>query len=155
MKKIFAMLLTGMVVWMAATLPALAGESRQITVTLDDMLKIHPDRITAKAGETVDFVVHNAGKVKHEFVVGAAKELDEHAKEMMNMNGTSMDGMSMSNMPANSSMQKKEEGVELVDVEPGKTEHLLYHFKKPGVLSFACLYPGHREGGMKGVIQVK
>lgn len=150
MTKTFVMLLTGTIVWIGAALPAVASEPRQLAITLDDMLRIHPDRISAKSGETVDFVVNNAGKLQHEFVIGEAKEVDEHAKEMQ-----SMGGMSMNNMPANKAMQKKEKGVELVDVAPGKTAHLIYHFKTPGTLSFACLYPGHREAGMKGVIKVQ
>lgn len=150
MKKISVMLLAGIMAWMGATLPALAGEPRKVTITLDDKLRIYPDSITAKSGETVDFVVRNAGKLRHEFVIGEARELDEHAEEMQNMGV-----MSMNDMPASNSMPEKGKGVERVDVEPGKTARLRYHFKKPGVLSFACLYPGHREAGMKGVINVK
>lgn len=155
MKKTFAILLAGIIVWIGVTLPASASDSRQVKITLDDMLRIHPDRISAKSGETVDFVVHNAGKLKHEYVIGEAKELDEHEKEMQNMKGMPMEGMPMNNMSANNSTREKDKGVELVDVAPGKTAHLIYHFKKPGTLSFACLYPGHREAGMKGVIKVE
>ena len=150
MKKTFAILLAVLLAGMGATLSAWAGEPRKIAITLDDMLRIHPDHITAKAGETVDFVVHNQRQVPHEFVIGNAKELDEHALEMQNMSG-----MDMASMPASKSKSKQEKGVELVDVEPGKTGHLIYHFKKAGTLSFACLYPGHREAGMKGTITVK
>lgn len=150
MKKTFATLLMGVIVWISAIPPTLASDSRQIQITMDDMFRIHPDRIMVKAGETVDFVVHNTGKLPHEFVIGEAKELDEHAMEMRNM-----DGMSMNNKSANNSMREKEEGVGVVDVKPGKTGHLLYHFKKPGTLSVACLYPGHREAGMNGAITVK
>ncbi len=148
MTKTIAILLAGITVWMGAALPASAGEAKQMQITLDDMFRVHPDRITAKAGESIDFVVHNTGKLPHEFVIGEAKELDEHAMEMRNMSGMSMDSK-----PASKS--KQEEGVAVVDVKPGKTGHLLYHFKKPGTLSLACLYPGHREAGMKGTIDVK
>lgn len=151
MTKTIAIFLTGIMAWMGATLPASASEAKQMQITLDDMFRVHPDRITAKAGETIDFVVHNTGKLPHEFVIGEAKELDEHAMEMRNMSGMSMDSK-----PAKKTKQEEqEEGVAVVDVKPGKTGHLLYHFKKPGTLSFSCLYPGHREAGMKGTIDVK
>lgn len=145
MKKTFTILLVGTIVWIGATPLASAGESRQIQITMDDMFRIHPDRIMVKAGETVDFVVRNEGKLQHEFVIGDEKELDEHAMEMSNMKG----------MSSAKSTQKNGEEVASVDVKPGKTAHLAYHFKKPGVLAFACLYPGHRESGMKGIVNVK
>ncbi len=150
MKKTYAVLLTGIVLCIGVTLSASASEPRQIKLTLDDMFRINPDKIMAKSGESVDFLVYNTGKLPHEFVIGDAKELDEHAKEMQDMNG-----MSMKNPSANNTNLENEEGVAALDVKPGQSGHLLYHFKKPGVLSFACLYPGHREAGMKGVITIK
>jgi uncharacterized cupredoxin-like copper-binding protein len=150
MKKTFITLLVGTIAWIGATPPASASDSGQIQITMDDTFRVNPNRIMAKAGETVDFVVHNEGRLRHEFVIGDERELDEHAMEMRNMNG-----MSMPNMSSASSMRKNGEGVESVDVGPGETAHLVYHFTYPGELAFACLYPGHREAGMKGVINVK
>ncbi len=142
---------TRAVLWMlilaGAALPhgAQAEEARQIAITLNDTLRIQPERIQAKAGETVDFVVHNAGKLRHEFVIGEPREVDEHAKAMQSMGGMSMEGKE----------QKKEPGLGRVDVAPGKTEHLRYRFARAGTLAYACLYPGHREAGMKGVAVVR
>lgn len=160
MKKTSALLLVGIIAWMGTTLPAWAGKPRQIAITLNDSLRIQPDRIDAKVGETVEFVVHNAGKLPHEFVIGDAKAVDEHAKEMRGMGGMSMDDMSkndmqMDNKSSSGSGQGSEEELGRVDVKPGQTARLLYKFKKPGNLAYACLYPGHREAGMKGTAKVK
>jgi uncharacterized cupredoxin-like copper-binding protein len=160
MKKAHALLLAGIMAWMGAALPAWAGKPRQIAITLEDTLRIRPDHIAAKAGETVDFVVHNAGKLRHEFVIGDATEVEEHARKMRETGGMSMDDMAMgetqvNDMSASGAMRGNEKKLEQVDVMPGKTVHLLYRFKKPGELAYACLYPGHREGGMKGIVTVK
>ncbi len=160
MKKTCALLLAGLIAWMGATLPAWAAKPRQIAITLNDTLRIQPDHIEARAAETVEFVVHNAGKLRHEFVIGAPSEVDEHAREMQEMGGMNMDDMSMSGMHMGNARgagaaHRDEEALGRVDVKPGQTAHLVYKFTRPGSLAYACLYPGHREAGMKGTAEVK
>jgi uncharacterized cupredoxin-like copper-binding protein len=41
-----------------------------------------PDRMEVSKGEQIRFVLTNEGFVKHEFVLGTQKEINEHAKEM-------------------------------------------------------------------------
>jgi uncharacterized cupredoxin-like copper-binding protein len=43
---------------------------RTIRVEMDDALRYRPDRIAVKQGETIRFVVHNAGRLPHEMVIG-------------------------------------------------------------------------------------
>jgi uncharacterized cupredoxin-like copper-binding protein len=40
---------------------------RTIRVEMDDALRYRPDRIAVKQGETIRFVVHNAGRLPHEW----------------------------------------------------------------------------------------
>jgi uncharacterized cupredoxin-like copper-binding protein len=157
MKKTSALLSVALIACMSAALPASAGEPRQIAITLSDSLRIQPDRIEARAGETVEFVVHNTGKLRHEFVIGEPKEVDEHAREMQRMGGMAMEGKSDMKKGKSSSApgQGSEEELGRVDVKPGQTARLVYKFKKPGTLAYACLYPGHREAGMRGTASVK
>src|SRR2546428_7134678 len=59
-----------------------AKVDRTIMVEMRDPVEFSPSEITVKAGETVRFVVVNAGKHTHEMVLGTMKELEEH-HEMM------------------------------------------------------------------------
>ena len=52
---------------------------RTIAISMSDGMRFTPDRIEVRQGETVKFVVRNAGKAMHEFVIGTKKENDEHA----------------------------------------------------------------------------
>jgi uncharacterized cupredoxin-like copper-binding protein len=42
-----------------------------------------------------------------------------------------------------------------LDVLPGKTGEMVWHFTRSGAVDFACLQPGHYEAGMKGKVTVK
>jgi uncharacterized cupredoxin-like copper-binding protein len=39
-------------------------------------------------------------------------------------------------------------------VEPGKTASLIWKFTRVGEVPFACLIPGHMQGGMVGKVIV-
>lgn len=54
---------------------------------MSDNMRFTPSRITARRGETVKFVVKNAGRLKHEMVLGTMKELKAHAAMMRKMPG--------------------------------------------------------------------
>lgn len=114
-----------------------AQVSRTIDVTMADTLRFNPDRITVKAGETVRFFVKNTGQMPHEMVIGSMDELKEHAKTMRSM-------------PA---MRHGNPG--MLQLNPGQRGGLVWRFDKPGTVDFACLVPGHLEGGMAGKIVAK
>ena len=63
-----------------------AGDARSATrtirVEMHDALRYAPDRIAVKRGETIRFVVHNAGRLPHEMVIGSERDLREHAEAM-------------------------------------------------------------------------
>ncbi|MFA7270566.1 MAG: cupredoxin family protein [Sterolibacterium sp.] len=118
--------------------PGVASEAtRTVAVDMTDTMRFSPARITAKQGETIRFVVKNSGQIKHEFVLGSAKELKEHY-EVMKKNPE------MEHADAN-----------MVTLAAGQTGEVVWKFTKPGKVDFACLQPGHYDAGMKGRVIVK
>jgi uncharacterized cupredoxin-like copper-binding protein len=110
--------------------------TRNVRIGMADTMRYSPAELTVRRGETVKFIVRNHGKLKHEMVIGTMGELKQHAE-----------------------MMKKHPGMEheeahMVDVEPGKTGILVWHFTKAGIFHFGCLEPGHFEAGMIGKVEV-
>ena len=150
MKKIFSILILG--AWSALALaggkhagghdddhamaygaPSEAAQvSRVIEVQAADNMRYTPAAITVRRGETVKFVVKNTGKLPHEFVLGNAQSLKEHAEVMRRYPDMEHDDPNM------------------VKMAPGGTGNLIWKFTRAGTVEFACLIPGHYEAGMKG-----
>jgi len=114
-----------------------AKASRVVAIEMRDTMRFVPARITLRRGETIRFVVTNAGKVKHEMVLGSIGELRKHAALMRRF-------PEMEHADPNQ-----------VSVEPGKSGDLVWAFTKGGTFDFACLQPCHFEAGMVGRIAVK
>ena len=116
------------------------GDPKKVTRTIDigmnDAMRFVPADISVKSGETIRFLVKNEGKIKHEMVLGSAKELKEHAALMRKF-------PEMEHADANQ-----------VVVEPGKTGEMIWQFTRAGKVDFACLQPGHYEAGMAGKVKV-
>ena len=110
--------------------------TRSVEVEMNDTMRFKPDSIQVKRGETIRFVVRNAGKVKHEMVLGTIKELKKHAELMRKF-------PEMEHADPNQ-----------VSVDPGMTGELVWQFTRDGTFDFACLVPGHFEAGMVGKVQV-
>lgn len=119
--------------------PAITPTStdREVVVLMGDNMRFTPSQWQATAGETVRIKVHNAGKLRHELVLGDEKALLEHA-QMMNKN-------SGGHHHAHDNA---------VSVGPGETATLVWKFDKPGTVKMACFEPGHYDAGMKGDIIV-
>ncbi len=113
-----------------------ANVKRTVQIDMSDAMRFSPASIDAVQGETVRFVVRNSGKLKHELVLGTAKELVEHAEVMKKF-------PEMEHADAN-----------MVTVAPGKTGEVIWKFSKAGKVDFACLQPGHYDAGMKGAVAV-
>ena len=63
--------------------PGVAAKvTRTVSIDMTDSMRFSAAKIKAKQGETIRFVVKNLGKVKHEMVLGTAKELKEHYEVM-------------------------------------------------------------------------
>ncbi|MEJ7930133.1 cupredoxin family protein [Ramlibacter sp. AN1015] len=111
--------------------------TRTIRVTMDDSMRFHPENITVEQGETVRFVIPNAGAVLHEMVLGTPEALKEHAELMKKHPGMEHDEPSMAH------------------VKPGTAGEIVWRFTKAGEFQFACLIPGHFEAGMVGKVRVR
>jgi uncharacterized cupredoxin-like copper-binding protein len=112
-----------------------AKVSRTIKVTALDIKYDRPE-IRIKAGETIRFVVTNAGKLRHEFMLGGAKAQREHAEMMKQM------------------PDMVHEDANTLTLEPGETKSLVWQFTRAGKLEVACHIPGHYEAGMRSKIVV-
>lgn len=113
------------------------AKARIIHVTMSDEMRFAPATISVVRGETIRFVVRNAGELKHEMTLGTMAELTEHAARM----------------EASPDMEHDEPNS--VTVAPGSSKTILWKFTKAGSFDFACLIPGHLQGGMKGKIVVR
>ena len=115
--------------------------SRTVNVHMDDSMRFMPDKVDVQAGETIRFVVHNGGAVPHEFVLGTAKEIAEHAELMRQI-------------AAGKAVAHNHGGGAALSVAAGQMGELVVTFSQPGPVEIACLIPGHFEAGMRGSVQV-
>ena len=99
-------------------------------ITMTDALKFDPSTESAAPGETVSFVLINAGAATHEFQVGP--ETGVAANQV--------DGKSVR---------------EVADIDGGHVAELTYTFPTTSAAyAFACHVPGHYEAGMKGTVDL-
>ncbi len=113
-----------------------AKNTRTINVEMTDGMRFSPADISVKQGETVRFVVKNAGQLKHELVLGTPQDLKAHY-EIMKKNPE------MEHADAN-----------MITLAAGKSGEIVWQFTKAGKVDFACLQPGHYDAGMKGAVSV-
>lgn len=111
--------------------------TRTINVTMNDNMRFSPEQIQVKQGETVRFVLQNAGKLRHELVLGEPDALRRHAAMMLAMPDMQHTGPNMASLA------------------PGEHGHLVWRFTRAGSVAFACLQPGHLDAGMKGAVAVQ
>lgn len=103
----------------------------------DEKMLFIPERIEVRRGEQIKFVLSNNGELDHEFVLATTPENVEHA---VAMRGSPEMGYNEPNSRRAS---------------PKQTSELVWKFTKPGQFEFACLFPGYREAGMFGTVDVK
>jgi uncharacterized cupredoxin-like copper-binding protein len=118
----------------------IAGEAKTAKRTIEfrmiDAMRFSPDKFEVRQGETVRLVLHNDGKLMHEFVIGNRKELDEHAALMVKFPTMEHDEPYMAHVP------------------PGRSGEVVWTFNRAGDFDFACLIAGHYQAGMVGKIKV-
>ena len=115
-----------------------SGPVQVIHIRALDTLRFDPSRIIVTRGETVKFVVTNAGKLAHEFVIGDSAEQAAHEKEMQAGSGMSM-----------------RHDVNGISLPPGQTRDLVWTFTRDGTVEYACHIPGHFAAGMVGKIIIE
>ena len=113
-----------------------ARVKRSIEVVMSDDMRFTPANIQVKRGETVRFLVRNAGQIRHEFSLGTKQELEEHYEQMKKFPDMVHDEPNK------------------VSLEPGQQGEVIWQFTKSGKVDFACLHVGHYEAGMKGQVSV-
>lgn len=128
--------------------------SRAINVTMYDNY-YEPTEIALKEGETVKFVVTNKGELVHEFNIGTATMLTEHAPEMQMMVDHGVLEADRINWDAAKTMQTSmghgmHDAPNAALLEPGKTGEIVWKFPSGGTLEFGCTVPGHYDAGMVG-----
>lgn len=112
-----------------------ADADREIDIRALDSLEFEPASIEVEQGETVTFVVTNAGENSHEFTLGDEDFQMAHQEEM------EMDGMGGDEPNS-------------VALEPGETKELTWTFTDTVEVLYGCHEPGHYEGGMVGTVSV-
>lgn len=113
-----------------------AQATRTVEVDMTDDMRFSPAGIQVKQGETVRFRIRNAGKLKHEFVLGTDKDLKAHYQAMLKF------------------PEMEHEEPNMITLAGGKTGEVVWQFTQAGKVDFACLQPGHYDAGMKGAVTV-
>ena len=129
---------------MAVGMPATHGEkpTRTINVILredynsDRPFVFEPSDLTFTKDETVRLIIVNEGEETHEFVMDTVEENAEH-RELM------------AKFP-----EMEHDDPNAVRLDPGEEAEIIWTFNKTGTFEFACLLPGHYEGGMYGSLVV-
>ena len=101
-----------------------------------------PENVTVKEGETVRFVVKNAGEFVHEFNIATAEMHKAHAPEMMMMMKHGVLEADKINRDAAKKMQESmghgmHDDPNSVLLEPGKTGEVIWTFPEHAELEFA------------------
>ena len=110
--------------------------TRTIEVTMADTMRFTPSEVKVNQGETIRFVVTNAGQLKHEFNLGTDADLKAHAEHMKKF------------------PEMEHDDPHLVSLAPGKKGEVIWKFTNAGKVSFACLHVGHFDAGMTGQVKV-
>ena len=108
-----------------------------MTETGDGKLLYSPDRIEVRRGEQIRFVLKNAGKLDHEFMLDSIANNAKHKVAM----------------EKNPDMEHDDPNGKRLASQ--RSSDLIWRFTKSGTFEFACLIPGHYEAGMRGIVVVK
>ena len=93
--------------------------------------------------ETVRFIFHNDGSVRHDAVIGDAEVQAKHETEVRaeGDGAEAMDAMDHGDVPA-------------LTLEPGQTGELVHTFDAGGQVIVGCHEPGHYDAGMQIAVNV-
>lgn len=135
-----------------------SAATRTINIMMYDNY-YEPENLDLKEGETVRFVVKNAGEFVHEFNIATADMHKAHAPEMMMMMEHGVLEPDKINWDAAKKMQESmghgmHEEPNSVLLEPGQTGEIVWTFPDHAKLEFACNVPGHYDSGMVGQIKL-
>ena len=106
-------------------------------IETDSGMGFEPAELTVQKGETIRFMVTNAGQLEHEIVLGTEESNLDHKEEMAGMDG-----------------EMQHDDPNALTLDPGAEGELVWTFSNAGTFQYACLIPGHMEAGMHGPITV-
>lgn len=110
---------------------------RVVNVTMRD-IAFDPATVEVKAGETIRFVFHNEGQIRHDAFIGDEAAQAEHEKEM---HEAGADGKGHGEGHG-------------VTVDPGDIDTLTHTFEAGDMLIIGCHQAGHYAAGMKVAVTV-
>jgi uncharacterized cupredoxin-like copper-binding protein len=118
------------------------AEARDVHLSMVDNA-YSPSTVDVEEGETVRFVFHNDGSVRHDAVIGDAATQDMHEQEVRaaGEGAQAADAMSHGPVPA-------------ITIEPGQTGELVHTFDEAGRMFVGCHEPGHYDAGMQIAVDV-
>lgn len=119
--------------------PATSGP-REIAIEMVD-IAFGTTSIDVAAGQTIHFVFHNTGAIRHEAVIGDKQRQEDHEMEMM------------ASMAPDSSQMEMEAGE--ISLEPGTSGSIDYTFDTAGTFFIGCHEPGHYAAGMVVTVNVQ
>lgn len=132
--------------------------SRTVEVTMHDNY-YEPESIAVSEGETVRFIVKNAGAFVHEFSIAAAEMHQAHGAEMKMLvdHGVLLpdriDHAAAERMKASMGHGMRGAGNSVL-LEPGQSGEVIWTFAQAMDLEFACNVPGHYDAGMMGEFKI-
>ena len=115
-----------------------AESTRTVDIVMRD-IAYDPATVTVKAGETVKFVFHNEGAIRHDAFIGDEAAQAEHEKEMREAGSDGKGG---------------DHGGHGVTVDPGDIGSFTHTFKAGDALIIGCHEVGHYAAGMKVAVTV-
>ncbi|OUS06280.1 hypothetical protein A9Q96_09905 [Rhodobacterales bacterium 52_120_T64] len=134
--------------------PGQAGHiDRTINVEMGEMFFSASD-YDLVSGETVRFIVTNTGEFLHEFSIATEEMHLAHAGEMMEMMDNGMIEVDRVNTVMMSSMGSSHDDANSLLVEPGKTGEVIWTFDGNAATEMSCNLPGHRESGMREILNM-
>jgi uncharacterized cupredoxin-like copper-binding protein len=127
-----------------------------VRVVMNDHFRYRPSAIMVPAGRRVTFVVTNAGKLPHEFILGDRATQLEHERQMREAGPTAGGHSHLhSHGPTDHVGHTDHAGhADALTVPPGQTRRLTWTFHDPGIVLYGCHVLGHWAAGMRGTIVV-
>jgi uncharacterized cupredoxin-like copper-binding protein len=117
--------------------PAPAGTAdRTVQIVALDSYRFSPEWVGVHVGETVTLRVHNAGRLRHELVLGTEPGNAAHQRETRVIPRAPI------------------QGADAVLVPPGAVADLTWTFTRPGIVRFGTPEPGRHTTRTRGAIIV-
>lgn len=137
MERVARVLPAALVAAVAMLLPSARAEPPSIRVVRIEMTEFafRPAVISLTAGRPARLVFVNRGQLAHQFQADYLRSIPVRI----------VDESTLVEAP----------GATIVRLEPGTSASIEFYPRRPGRFDFACTIEGHREAGMRGVLEIK